>query len=91
MTERTRHWLLLLGAVLCFSPLVLSLAAGGIASLLACPLASNQVNPCLMAGMDIGPILYGAFHLGFLTLYGVPAFFLWLLVIGLTFRATHTR
>lgn len=44
--------------VLCIAPLLSVLIAGGIASLKGCQLHEGFANPCVVAGRDIGELLY---------------------------------
>lgn len=63
----------LLGILLfAFFPILLVAIAGGIASLGDCRLNEATVNPCVIAGVDLGGILYSMWVLGWLMIATLP-------------------
>ncbi len=74
------------------APLVSVLVAGGVATVLACPLDEGSVHPCVLDGVDIGETLYAAFVMGWLMLLTLPAMLVTALVwIVLAVRALRRR
>lgn len=63
---------LVLILLLWIAPLLLALAAGGLASSLGCELNEGSVHPCILFGSDIGGTLYTMSVLGWLTIIGIP-------------------
>ena len=72
--------LLVLILLLWIAPLVLALAAGGIASLLGCVLNEGSAHPCILFGSDVGGTLYTFGVMGWLTVIGIPFVFAALVV-----------
>jgi hypothetical protein len=72
MTKRLMSISLLLILLLWAAPLLLALAAGGIASALGCVLNEGSIHPCMLFGSDIGKPLYTMGVLGWLSIIGIP-------------------
>jgi hypothetical protein len=53
-------------------PLIVALAAGGLAQALGCALDEGSIHPCPFLGMDLGELLYSLGVLGWLSLLTVP-------------------
>lgn len=82
-------WLLVLGIVTLvgWAPLGVLLLGSGVASALNCRLDEGSVHPCLVAGVDIGPVLYTATVSGWLILGVWPVMLGTLLIwLGLLIR-----
>ncbi len=58
--------------VLCLSPMISLFIAGGIASHYGCTLHEGFVNPCVVAGRDIGGTLYTMGVMGWMMLFTLP-------------------
>lgn len=54
-------------------PLFIALLAGAIAGWAKCELNEGSVHPCVIAGRDVGQLLYAMFVSGWFTLMTMPA------------------
>ena len=77
------YWLFLaVIALFAFAPVISVLVASSIAESNGCNLIEGGINPCLVAGSDMGPIIYTLFVLGWFAIATIPlggaAFFVWL-------------
>ena len=54
------------------APVISVFLASFIAEANACPLNEGTVNPCMLAGVDLGPTLYTLFVLGWFALATLP-------------------
>jgi hypothetical protein len=83
-TKRLMSISLVLILLLWAAPLLLALAAGGLASALGCELNEGSVHPCMLFGSDIGETLYTFGVLGWLSIIGIPfvviALIIWVIV-----------
>lgn len=71
-----RPWLVyLVIAFLGVLPLLTALLAGAIANLAKCELDEGSVHPCVIAGKDVGNLLYAMGVGGWFTLMTLPAAF----------------
>jgi len=71
-----RPWLVyLVIAFLGVLPLLIALLAGAIANLAKCELDEGSVHPCVIAGKDVGNLLYTMGVGGWFTLMTLPAAF----------------
>jgi len=71
-----RPWLVyLVIAFLGVLPLLIALLAGAIANLAKCELDEGSVHPCVIAGKDVGNLLYAMGVGGWFTLMTLPAAF----------------
>lgn len=53
-------------------PMISVLTAGAIAQAAGCALDEGRVNPCTVAGMDVGEALYTMFVMGWMFFLTVP-------------------
>jgi hypothetical protein len=60
------------GLVLCALPAVCVVGASVIAGAQGCALNEGSVNPCVVAGHDVGGLLYGMFLMGWGALFTIP-------------------
>lgn len=71
--------------LLWIAPVLVALAAGGVASVLGCELNEGAAHPCMLFGSDIGGTLYTLGVLGWLTIIGIPflaiALIVWVVVV----------
>ncbi|MEH7828461.1 hypothetical protein [Gemmobacter denitrificans] len=70
-----RKWvygILILGLILCFSPLLAVIWAVNFAARHGCDLHEGGINPCLVDGADWGETLYTAFVSGWFMLLTLP-------------------
>jgi hypothetical protein len=58
--------------LLWIAPLLLALAAGGVASVLGCEANEGAAHPCILFSSDIGETIYTFSVLGWLTIIGIP-------------------
>ena len=58
--------------LLALSPLLLVMIAGIIAQICGAQLDEGSSHPCMVAGMDIGPLLYSMFVMGWFSLITIP-------------------
>ncbi|MET0438115.1 MAG: hypothetical protein ABW043_11540 [Devosia sp.] len=77
------YWLFLaVIALFAFAPVISVLVASSIAESNGCNLNEGSINPCLVAGSDMGPTIYTLFVLGWFAIATIPlggaAFFVWL-------------
>jgi hypothetical protein len=72
MTKKLMSISLVLILLLWAAPLLLALAAGGLASALGCELNEGSIHPCILFGSDIGGTLYTFGVLGWLSIIGIP-------------------
>jgi hypothetical protein len=72
VVAKTMAWILFAIVFVSASPLLCALIAGVIANTLGCQLDEGNVHPCLIAGVDLGEILYAMGVLGWLTLATMP-------------------
>ena len=77
------YWLVLaVIALFALGPVLSVVIAGVIAETNGCVVNEGSINPCLVAGVDMGGTLYGLFVMGWLALATLPlggaAFFVWL-------------
>ena len=72
MARRLMSISLVLILLLWAAPLLLALAAGGLASVLGCELNEGSIHPCILFGSDIGKTLYTFGVLGWLSIIGIP-------------------
>lgn len=67
------------------APLLSVVTANIIAETQGCMLNEGAIHPCLVAGMDLGPLLYTLFVLGWFALATLPlggaAFVVWLVTL----------
>lgn len=56
----------------CVAPLLSTAVAAGIAKFKGCTLHEGFVNPCVVAGVDIGEALYTMGVMGWLMLFTLP-------------------
>lgn len=73
---RLFRWLMALAICACGIPLLVTLAAAGIASAFNCTLHEGFVNPCVVAGRDIGSTLYTMGMMAWLMLLTIPYAFM---------------
>jgi hypothetical protein len=94
MTKKLMSVSLVLILLLWAAPLVLALAAGGVASLLGCELNEGAIHPCILFGSDIGETLYTFGVLGWLSIIGLPfaviALVIWAIVAAIVNRRRAT-
>ncbi|MGV3574450.1 MAG: hypothetical protein ACO1O4_04840 [Devosia sp.] len=77
------YWLFLaVIALFAFAPVISVLVASFIAESSGCSLNEGSINPCLVAGSDLGSTIYTLFVLGWFAIATLPlggaAFFVWL-------------
>lgn len=69
-----RPWLIyLVIAFLGLLPVLLAILAGAIADWAKCKLNEANVGPCVIAGRDVGNVLYAMFVCGWFSLITLPA------------------
>ena len=69
-----RPWLVyLVIAFVGVMPMLIAMLAGVIANLAKCELNEGSVNPCMIAGRDVGKLLYTMFVGGWFTFMTMPA------------------
>lgn len=69
-----KPWLIyLVIAFIGLLPLLLAMLAGAIADWAKCELSEADVGPCVIAGRDVGSLLYGMFVCGWFSLITAPA------------------
>jgi hypothetical protein len=69
-----RPWLVYLVIVfLGVLPLLIAMLAGVIANLAKCELNEGSINPCVIAGRDVGKLLYAMGVGGWFTFMTMPA------------------
>jgi hypothetical protein len=74
MALHVRPWLVYLAiAFLGVLPLLIALLAGAIANLAKCELDEGSVHPCVIAGRDVGKLLYAMGVSGWFTFMTMPA------------------
>lgn len=85
-------WLIsLLWALYTFGPLLSTLIAGAMASAHGCPLDEGSVHPCIVAGKDIGEMLYSMGVMGWLMLITLPTGLIAGVVILVVFIVLRVR
>lgn len=87
---RALFWAALAATLIALAPMLLASAAGAIAHALGCRLDEGDAHACLLAGTDIGGLLYSWFVMGWfflLTMWLVPAaIILWIAAIVARFK-----
>ena len=73
--------LVLIGLV-AFGPVLAAMAADAIAAANGCSMADGADHTCLIGGLDLGPVLYFFYLLGWLTLITLPLGVIGLMVWG---------
>ena len=69
-----RPWLVyVVIALLGLLPLLTAMLAGAIANCAKCQLSEASVGPCVIAGKDVGKLLYAMFVSGWFSLITLPA------------------
>lgn len=64
-------------------PLLMALLAGAIANWAKCELSEASVGPCVIAGKDIGNLLYTMFVSGWFSLITLPSALLAMLIYSI--------
>jgi hypothetical protein len=72
MARKLMSLSLVLILLLWAAPLLLALAAGGVAAALGCELNEGSIHQCILFGSDIGKGLYTMGVLGWLSIIGIP-------------------
>lgn len=60
-------------ALFALGPIVLGLLASGVATVFGCALNESGTNPCVVAGVDLGPVLVDGFVAMWFMLLTLPA------------------
>jgi hypothetical protein len=69
-----KPWLIyLLIACIGLLPILLAMLASALANWAKCELNEANVGPCVIAGRDVGNVLYGMFVCGWFSLITMPA------------------
>lgn len=69
-----RPWLVyLVIAFFGLLPLLMAMLAGAVANCAKCQLSEADVGPCVIAGKDVGKVLYTMFVSGWFSLITLPA------------------
>jgi hypothetical protein len=85
-----KPWLVyLVIAFLGVLPMLIAMLAGVIANLAKCELNEGSVNPCVIAGRDVGKMLYAMGVGGWLTLMTMPAALLAALIYSIYLLITR--
>ena len=73
-SRKSRRKLVLLVAVtlIAFAPVLSVLTTSAIATALGCKVDEGNIHPCLIAGLDIGGMLYGMGVMGWLMIPAAP-------------------
>lgn len=80
--------LMLAATALVWTPALLFALGFGLAHLTGCRVDEGSVHPCLVAGLDIGGLLYALLIMGWLVIAALPFMLLTLLVwLGIGLRA----
>lgn len=66
------RWVLGIVTFLAWSPILSVLTASAMADVLGCRLNEARAHPCLLAGQDIGELLYAMFVMGWFGLLTFP-------------------
>ena len=94
MTRRLMILALMLILLFGLAPLLSGLIASAIAHALDCGLDEGSVHVCMLAGYDIGAMLYTMFVMIWFAIMTIPlagiAFFVWL-VVALILFVRHKR
>ena len=93
--------LVILIVLFALSPVISVFVAGWLAETNGCVLHEGNINPCIVGGSDLGPMLYTLFVLGWFALATLPmgggALIVWLVILiihriawGRMQKATHS-
>lgn len=69
-------------ALLCLTPLAVSLVAGAVAAVAGCALDEGSAHPCVILGVDWGEALYGMGVAFWFTMFAMPLLMGALLSLG---------